>query len=55
MGAEDCNQAEDETGKAVQVMKVKKAMKVEKIKDQKVKEAWSPNQKVLDQRGQDLS
>ncbi len=27
----------------------------QKVKDQKVKEVWSPNQEVLDQRGQDLS
>ncbi len=32
-----------------------KGQQMLKVKDQKVKEVRSPNQEVLDQRGQDLS
>ncbi len=34
---------------------VKGKQQEQKLQDQNVKEVWSPNHEVLDQRGQDLS
>ncbi len=43
MGAKGCNQAKSQTGKVMQVIKVKEFIKVKKVKNQKVKEVWSLN------------